>query len=268
VHSFRGTPLTHRRSKDGGAFASFRYTLAEGESESDVLGAIERRLKRQIKSVYAPGMLLVASWGRRPSVHVVRGTPWREDLARFPARQVRIAFEGGDGKAPDEQTLWEILRPYGRVSSKSLGLAWRGALLEMRQWEEHEQRVGAVLRRACVGRGMRGEGGRSAALAQSPTVLMRLLAPQILSLAIDKKENTAVVGFARMRGATSARNCAHGVTLPGGAKLIINYLRACPRSAVCLHALTFAQRRCGATRSGTGSRATRASCCRSWPLRE
>jgi hypothetical protein len=97
---------------------------------------------------------------------------------------------------------------------------------------------------------------------------MRLLAPQILSLAIDKKENTAVVGFARMRGATSARNCAHGVTLPGGAKLIINYLRACPRSAVCLHALTFAQRRCGATRSGTGSRATRASCCRSWPLRE
>lgn len=49
---------------------------------------------------------------------------------------------------------------------------------------------------------------------------------QILSLQIDKKELSAIVGFARMRGATSARNCAHGVVLPGGAKLVINYLRA------------------------------------------
>lgn len=82
-----------------------------------MLNTIERRLKSRIKSVYAPGMLLVASWGRRPSVHVVRGTPWREDLARFPARTIKVTFEGE--KAPDEQTLWECLRPYGRVSDEA-----------------------------------------------------------------------------------------------------------------------------------------------------
>ena len=79
---------------------------------------------------------------------------------------------------------------------------------------------------------------RVAALAQPAHIADAVTRLQILSLAIDKKENTAVVGFARMRGATSARNCAHGVTLPGGAKLIINYLRACRRSALCLHTLT------------------------------
>ncbi|CEH19455.1 hypothetical protein CBOM_06777 [Ceraceosorus bombacis] len=144
------------RAKDGGAFLSFKYK-ASGEDEAKVLNIIETRLKQGVKSVYAPSMLLVASWARPPSVHVVRGQPWREDLARFPARQIRIEFEGGP--APDEQTLWETLRPYGRL----------------------------------------------------------------LSLKVDKKEGSAIAGFSTMRGATSARNCAHGATLSSGAKLIINY---------------------------------------------
>jgi hypothetical protein len=124
------------RKKDGGAFLTFAYrpestamqrshghvraipsgtTLSEAEAAT--LSVINTRIRPHLRPIhsyaFSPAKLLPVSWQPRPSVHIVLGTPWLEDLARFPSRVLNIAFiEGG---VPTEQELWEILRPYGRL---------------------------------------------------------------------------------------------------------------------------------------------------------
>ncbi|CAO1625309.1 unnamed protein product [Parajaminaea phylloscopi] len=150
------------RLKDGGAFLSFAYTPAHSpppnagkfETRDEALLHIEQKLKdglRRGDNILERALL---SWGTTPSVHVVRGRPWLEDLNRFPALRLRVGFTGGQ---LSEETLWGILRPYGRIAS------------------------------------------------------------------IDVKSGEAFVLFSRMRSATAARNCAHGLTLPDGTRLLITY---------------------------------------------
>ncbi|CAO1614763.1 unnamed protein product [Jaminaea pallidilutea] len=57
----------------------------------------------------------------------------------------------------------------------------------------------------------------------SEEALWALLRPYGRITYIEKKPGEALVLFSRMRSATSARNCAHGLTLPDGTKLTINY---------------------------------------------
>ncbi|KDN40247.1 hypothetical protein K437DRAFT_258710 [Tilletiaria anomala UBC 951] len=141
------------RIKDGGAFVSFAYKKHITEDRDVALLEIERSLKRNLKRFYDPNTIILFS---KPSLHVVQGRPWRDDLNRFPASRIKVQLQGGD---ISEERIWEILRPYGRISN------------------------------------------------------------------IEKKPNEATVTFSRIRGATSARNCAHGMTLPDGPTLVINYER-------------------------------------------
>lgn len=152
------------RLKDGGGFLSFAYTPVHApppekekwETRDEALVHIEAALKKGLKRSYSPLEALTFKWRAIPSVHVVRGTPWLEDLDRYPAHGIKINLSGGGDVS--EEALWSVLRPYGRLVS------------------------------------------------------------------IDKKPNEAYVLFSRMRSATSARNCAHGLQLPnGGPTLIINY---------------------------------------------
>lgn len=53
--------------------------------------------------------------------------------------------------------------------------------------------------------------------------LWALLRPYGRIASIDKKPGEAMVLYSRMRSATAARNCAHGLVLPDGTKLVINY---------------------------------------------
>lgn len=150
------------RLKDGGAFLSFTFSPLHQpapaapvyEPRDQALQHIEEAVKKGLKRTYTPTEALMLSWGTKPSVHVVRGRPWLEDLNRFPALGLRISLSGGD---LSEEQLWSLLRPYGRIVS------------------------------------------------------------------IDKKPNEAIVLFSRMRSATSARNCAHGLELNNGVRLVINY---------------------------------------------
>ncbi|CAO1635155.1 unnamed protein product [Sympodiomycopsis kandeliae] len=150
------------RLKDGGAFLSFTFSPLHRpapaaplyETRDEALQHIEQAVKSGLKRTYTPTEALMLSWGTKPSVHVVKGKPWLEDLNRYPALGLRVNLSGGD---LSEEQLWALLRPYGRI------------------------------------------------------------------VAIEKKPNEAVVLFSRMRSATSARNCAHGVELTNGARLVINY---------------------------------------------
>lgn len=124
------------RAKDGGAFLTFAYKPEEQamlraighvrqipggtnltHAEAATLSVINARIRPHLRPIYqyplSLARLLPESWLPKPSVHIVLGTPWLEDLARYPSRILSISFlEGG---APGEQQLWEILRPYGRV---------------------------------------------------------------------------------------------------------------------------------------------------------
>ncbi|PWN36183.1 uncharacterized protein FA14DRAFT_146408 [Meira miltonrushii] len=105
------------RSKDGGAFLTFAYKPEEQAMLPATLSVINARIRPHLRPIYqyplSLARLLPESWLPKPSVHIVLGTPWLEDLARYPSRILSISFvEGG---APGEQQLWEILRPYGRV---------------------------------------------------------------------------------------------------------------------------------------------------------
>lgn len=85
--------------------------------EAATLSVINSRIRPHLRPVhqfaFSPTKLFPASWLPIPSVHIVIGTPWLEDLARYPSRTISISFT--EGGCPTEQQLWEILRPYGQL---------------------------------------------------------------------------------------------------------------------------------------------------------
>ncbi len=139
------------RMKDGGAFVTFSYREDPNEKSEDSLNHIEKRLKSGVRRVFNPLLFFIGT----PGVHVVRGSPFREDMNIFPSTRIFVKLEGGDAS---EEQLWQTLRPYGRIVS-----------------------------------------------------------------IVKEKPSEAFVTFSRIRGATSARNCAHGYELPNGARFIITF---------------------------------------------
>ncbi|PWN51525.1 hypothetical protein IE53DRAFT_342187 [Violaceomyces palustris] len=97
------------RIKDGGAFVHFSYRRPLTEERDEALASIEGNLKEGVKK--APNTGLFLFWGR-PSVHVVRGKPFREDMSLYPCSRIRVKLEGGDASVEE---LWSVLRPYGRI---------------------------------------------------------------------------------------------------------------------------------------------------------
>lgn len=172
---------TESRAKDGGAFLTFAYkpdasaaqvntaailrrissSSSLSKEEAATLTVINSRIRPHLKPIHqfslSPSRLLPASALSPPRAHIVLGTPWLEDLARYPSRTIKMSFY--EGSTPTEQQVWEMLRPYGRVTK----------------------------------------------------------------LEIDSKANQATAVYARMRGATSARNCLYGASI-GGRKVVIDYL--------------------------------------------
>ncbi|PCH38691.1 hypothetical protein WOLCODRAFT_131000 [Wolfiporia cocos MD-104 SS10] len=98
--------LLEPHSKDGGVFVKFRYSAADAES---ALPKIVNELRE--KTMQHGGM---PSWYglSRGDVWLVKGRPWREDMNRFASPVLRVSFEGPD---VPEETLYSLLRPYGRI---------------------------------------------------------------------------------------------------------------------------------------------------------
>ncbi|UZJ57462.1 hypothetical protein CBS101457_006782 [Exobasidium rhododendri] len=129
------------RAKDGGAFVTFAYkpdasaiiqskamrrqiasntdlTSEEASTLTLINAHIRPHLKPVHQSLLSPTRLLPTSWLPPPRAHIVLGTPWLEDLARYPSRTIKLSFLEGD--SPSEQQLWEMLRPYGRLEKLEL----------------------------------------------------------------------------------------------------------------------------------------------------
>ncbi|KAF7800270.1 hypothetical protein EIP86_011517 [Pleurotus ostreatoroseus] len=92
--------------KDGGVFIKFSYSAGDPESALDTIMTDLRRTVDEEGGV--------PSWTgvNTGNVWLVKGKPWREDMDRYASPILKIAFDGPDIK---EETLYELLRPYGRI---------------------------------------------------------------------------------------------------------------------------------------------------------
>ncbi|CCM03851.1 uncharacterized protein FIBRA_06000 [Fibroporia radiculosa] len=105
THDFRVVSLDPH-DKDGGVFVHFRYR--GGEQDSALQAIIESLRGNVLKAGGVP------SWAgiSRGDVWLVKGRPWREDMNRYASPILKVAFDGPD---VPEETLYNILRPYGRI---------------------------------------------------------------------------------------------------------------------------------------------------------
>ncbi|KAL7413942.1 RNA12 protein-domain-containing protein [Mrakia frigida] len=112
VHSFKHVK-TVKQAKDGGVFVRFTYVpLPEEEGGSEkALTDVEKAFNDAATKL---GGLKTWSWLGAGKIWRVLGRPWHEDLNRFPSSQLRIQFDGPD---VNQETLYDLLRPYGHLSS-------------------------------------------------------------------------------------------------------------------------------------------------------
>ncbi|OAA59269.1 Mitochondrial escape protein 2 [Cordyceps fumosorosea ARSEF 2679] len=99
------------RLKDGGAFVKFRYSseLDPAEIES----TLKKRLQEKpLKPWFNPF--------RGIQARLVRGTPWLEDLHRYPSGVLRVEFVPAEvGTTPEtlpEEVLYSVFRRYGKIA--------------------------------------------------------------------------------------------------------------------------------------------------------
>uniref|UniRef100_A0A8H7Y4C2 Mitochondrial escape protein 2 n=1 Tax=Psilocybe cubensis TaxID=181762 RepID=A0A8H7Y4C2_PSICU len=107
VHGFKPLEIQPHR-KDGGVFVRFSYSpsnLEEGKEWSALQAALSKEVEKQ-------GGLPSWSGVRSGTLWVVRGSPWKEDMNRFASPLLRVAFDGPDIQ---EQSLYELCRPFGRI---------------------------------------------------------------------------------------------------------------------------------------------------------
>ncbi|KAF9459344.1 RNA12 protein-domain-containing protein [Collybia nuda] len=105
AHNFNILSLEPHQ-KDGGVFVRFSYTASDPEC---ALNTIESKVREETTKHGALPSWLGIGGG---NVWLVKGTPWREDMNRFASPILKVVFEGPD---VHEQSLYDILRPYGRI---------------------------------------------------------------------------------------------------------------------------------------------------------
>ena len=94
--------------RDGGAFVKF--LVPPNSSTTDLVTSIEENLR-----ITAKESSFFSYWGyfrRLPQALQVKGTPWIEDLSRFPSRKLKVIFEG---EALTEEQLYLLFRRYGLI---------------------------------------------------------------------------------------------------------------------------------------------------------
>ncbi|GAA5822542.1 hypothetical protein JCM3770_003570 [Rhodotorula araucariae] len=119
------------RAKDGGAYVRVSFALPDSaraepvhdrddgavpepnEREREAIEEITARIEKLTsESLAKNGFKPWFSLGRHSRAFLVKGTPWMEDMNRFPSREIRIEYEGNE--IPQEE-LYQIFRPYGKI---------------------------------------------------------------------------------------------------------------------------------------------------------
>ncbi|KAF8906048.1 RNA12 protein-domain-containing protein [Gymnopilus junonius] len=114
LSAFDFKPLEYQpQPKDGGVFVRFSYTPPADLELPSHWTALQHALREQVAKQGA-----LPTWLGMGSGHlwVVRGSPWKEDLNRYASAILKVAFDGPDIQ---EQSLYEICRPYGRIRDLS-----------------------------------------------------------------------------------------------------------------------------------------------------
>ncbi|QPG74569.1 hypothetical protein FOA43_001900 [Brettanomyces nanus] len=91
-------------TRDGGAFVKFKVPdgMAVSEFNKQIMDNVAQR---------ASGSFLDKL--THPRCFPVKGTPWIEDLARFPSSQLKVEFEGPD---LTQENIYALFRRYGPIS--------------------------------------------------------------------------------------------------------------------------------------------------------
>ncbi|KAG5930480.1 hypothetical protein E4U42_001052 [Claviceps africana] len=99
------------RLKDGGAFVKVQYdaSISPPDIESTLLNKLR---ERPLKPWFSPFRGITA--------RLVRGTPWLEDLYRFPSNLIKVEFvppePGATAEELSEETLYSMFRRYGKIA--------------------------------------------------------------------------------------------------------------------------------------------------------
>ncbi|OUM51589.1 hypothetical protein BVG19_g697 [[Candida] boidinii] len=90
--------------RDGGAFVRFRVPEETdiAEFNSKIIARVNGKKKTGIFSLLFD-----------PRCYVVKGTPWIEDLRRYPSPNIKILFEGPD---LTQENLYTLFRRYGTIA--------------------------------------------------------------------------------------------------------------------------------------------------------
>jgi hypothetical protein len=99
------------RLKDGGAYVKFKYDINIDPAE------IEAQLGKRLREKPIKPWFSIF---RPVNARLVQGTPWLEDLYRYPTSFVKVEFvPPSPGTSPEElpeETLYSLFRKYGKIA--------------------------------------------------------------------------------------------------------------------------------------------------------
>ncbi|KAG5651524.1 hypothetical protein H0H81_008336 [Sphagnurus paluster] len=128
--------------KDGGVFVRFSYSASDQDT---ALSSIESDLTEEANKHGG-----LPSWFglERGNIWLVKGIPWLEDMNRYASPIVKVIFEGPDVQ---EQALYKLFRPYGRIRDVTPPSPVTGGTLRSSQIVFHRLHSATVARNVLHG---------------------------------------------------------------------------------------------------------------------
>lgn len=98
--------------RDSGAFVKF--TVPYDQTPEEFVGTIQKNVQATVDAKNKHWFYYILSFlgNYNPSVYPVKGTPWIEDLKRFPSTTLKVMFEGNP---LTEEELYLLFRRYGVI---------------------------------------------------------------------------------------------------------------------------------------------------------
>lgn len=96
--------------RDGGAFVKFQVPLSS--SVKELTKIIEKNCKENREKYDRSFWHYITLWVKYPRAYQVKGTPWIEDMSRFPSSKLKVIFEG---EPLTEEELYVLFRRYGGI---------------------------------------------------------------------------------------------------------------------------------------------------------
>ncbi|KAK8439258.1 mitochondrial escape protein 2 [Candidozyma auris] len=96
--------------RDGGVFVKF--VVPPNSTPKELTQRLENNIKRNRQKRSNPIKDLYGFWKPPPRAYQVKGTPWIEDLSRFPSPKLKVKFQGDP---LTEEELYLLFRRYGQI---------------------------------------------------------------------------------------------------------------------------------------------------------